>query len=152
MSINGIWYNELGSRMELQVLQDGNVTGAYESKVGDVVGRYRLDGRVHTAPLPGEGQAIAWTVAWQNSRQDAHSVTAWSGQYQEADEASISALWLLTMETPPPDSWESTLAGEDVFTRAEPDPEHVQRRLNLGVRASHPLTIKGRFAQGNGSE
>jgi hypothetical protein len=152
MSIDGIWYNELGSRMELKALPDGNVTGTYESKVGDVKGEYALEGRVHTAPLPGEGQAVAWTVAWQNSWQDAHSVTAWSGQYQQADEGSISALWLLTMETTPPGNWESTLVGEDVFTRAEPPPEHVQRRLNRGVRASHPLTIDGRFGHGDSAE
>jgi hypothetical protein len=125
--------------MHLEIDPDGGLTGTYVSAVGEAAGRYLLVGRYDTTPEAGHGTTLGWSVSWRNDLLDANSVTGWSGQYHDGQEERISTLWLLTVETKPADSWESTFVGQDVFTRTPPEPAEVERRLRLGVRASHPL-------------
>ena len=132
----GVWYNELGSDMVLNV-SGSSVWGSYYSAVGDTFRRYDLVGLIDRQPLP-SGQALGWTVAWVNAYRNAHSATSWSGQYQViggSDE--IVALWLLTSETAPQDDWASTQVGKDVFTRQPPSPEQLEANRRR-VPPSHP--------------
>ena len=133
MKLTGTWYNELGSKMVLRG-RDSNITGTYQTKVGDAKGIYRLVGRTDTDH--DQSQAVGWIVAWQNEYGSSDSVTAWSGQLQEIDGLeTIVTTWLLTGETDPNNDWRSTLVGKDVFTRAQPTQEEIEKTLQ---RASHP--------------
>jgi hypothetical protein len=136
MSLNGKWYNQLGSEMELKV-EKGLVTGTYQTAVGDAKGIYPLAGRADitndTTPN------IGFVVSWENEFANAESVTAWSGQYQIIkDEEVITTFWLLTMETNPKLNWRATLVGRDVFKRTRPADDEINAKLNIGP-VSHPL-------------
>ena len=140
MSVSGIWYNELGSMMELFV--DGaSITGIYQTKVGDASGSYQLVGSIDIGGDPnGNGQAIAWVVVWTNQLAgSSHSITAWSGQYQIFDgQEEIETLWLLTSESPTNSDWASTQINKDVFTRSEPSQEAIIKAQKKRIPA-HPL-------------
>ncbi|WP_018681818.1 avidin/streptavidin family protein [Actinokineospora enzanensis] len=143
MSIDGVWYNELQSKMTLNTQPDGlQIVGTYQSVVGDAPDEYQLVGRVNDSRVVTRyGSAVGWTVAWVNGTHDSDSVTTWSGQYFQIDEERLTTTWLLTVQTTPANLWESTMVGFDVFTRTRPSDEEVERRLALGHRSSHPLQL-----------
>ena len=133
---SGLWYNELGSVMQLNV-SGGNVWGMYYSAVGSAKATYPLSGQINSKPDP-YSQALGWTVAWTNAYANAHSATSWSGQYQTVDgQEEIVAFWLLTNETPEQDDWEATLVGKDVFTRTMPAPADIDKARRRTAK-SHP--------------
>ena len=133
---SGLWYNELGSMMQLNV-SGGNVWGWYYSAVGTAKATYPLSGQINPQPYP-FSQVLGWAVAWTNAYANAHSSTSWSGQYQTVEnQEEIVAFWLLTSETQEQDDWEATLVGKDVFTRTKPaDDEIVKARKRTAK--SHP--------------
>jgi hypothetical protein len=133
---SGLWYNELGSMMQLNV-SGGNVWGWYYSAVGTAKATYPLSGQINPQPYP-FSQVLGWAVAWTNAYANAHSSTSWSGQYQTVDnQEEIVAFWLLTSETQEQDDWEATLVGKDVFTRRMPAPADVDKARKKTAK-SHP--------------
>jgi hypothetical protein len=128
----GLWYNELGSWMNINV-SGSSVWGIYYSRVGQATNTYEVAGRADSDPYT-YSQSLAWTVAWKNLHNNAHSVTSWSGQYQVNEgQEEIVALWLLTSEQQEQDDWRSTLVGQDIFTRRAPSGDQVQaNRRRLG--------------------
>lgn len=133
MNINGKWYNELGSVMNLTIAADGTVSGSYQTAVGDASGIYPLAGRTEV-DVTNNDQNIGFVVSWWNSSGNSHSVTAWSGQVQEVDGQQVMrTTWLLTSETQPENDWQSTLVNVDVFTRVQPSQETVNRAKRFGV-------------------
>jgi Avidin family len=138
--LEGAWYNELGSTMVIDPLgPDGQtVTGSYTSGVstsGCARGAFPLVGR---SDVQAGGRTIGWTVCWLNDDSKCWSTTSWAGQHQLFDgEATIHALWLLTMQVDPDEEWASTLIGHDVFTRKRPTDEEVAQALKL-KRHPHP--------------
>jgi hypothetical protein len=133
---SGLWYNELGSMMQLNV-SGGNVWGWYYSAVGTAKATYPLSGQINPQPYP-FSQVLGWAVAWTNAYANAHSSTSWSGQYQTVDnQEEIVAFWLLTSETQEQDDWEATLVGKDVFTRRMPAPADVDKARKRTAK-SHP--------------
>jgi hypothetical protein len=118
MNINGTWYNELGSSMNIE--QDGNqIFGSYQTAVGQAQGPYSLVGFVN--PSPDASQTLAWTVTWQNASGNSLSTTAWCGQAQTINNVpTITAMWLMTGETAPAGDWGATQIGQDVFTPNPP--------------------------------
>ena len=144
----GNWYNELGSQMFLNA-SGGQLSGFYASAVGQARYTYPLAGRYDTQPASGGGQTMAWTVSWQNAYQNAHSATGWSGQYfDQGGNEEIYTLWLLAAEVSEGDEWESTLAGQDTFTRTPPPKEAIARSKRRGnvphPKGAHP---KGRHGK-----
>ena len=136
---SGLWYNELGSQMQLNI-SGNNVWGWYYSAVGLAKFTYPLTGQINYQPQP-FGQVLGWAVAWNNGYQNAHSVTAWSGQYQTIDDQEeIIAFWLLTNETPEQQDWEATRIGQDVFTRTMPAPEQIEKARKRKAK-SHPPEV-----------
>jgi hypothetical protein len=137
MSIAGTWYNELGSQMDI-VLSGANITGAYWTAVGNASGRYDLVGQIDTTmPSPG-GQAVGWTVVWNNASGTSNSVTTWSGQYQtEGGPDEIVAFWLLTTEEADADDWAATRVGKNVFTRSMPGAEQIKAARRYSA-SPHP--------------
>ena len=86
MDITGEWFNELNSRMLISKVNGSVFTGKYESAVGPVKGEYDLIGLV-SVPSD-ENRTIAFLVAWQNGIKDVDSVTAWSGEVREVEDAA----------------------------------------------------------------
>ena len=140
MAFSGVWYNELGSKMTLNG-SGGALSGVYQTAVGYASGQYTLTGRYNTTPSSG-GQALSWAVAWQNAYLNAHSATAWSGQYQvdpATGQEEIYTLWLLASETPSDEDWGATQVGQDTFTRSPVSQEEIEQRLKCRP-GSHPLS------------
>lgn len=135
MGITGIWYNELGSQMELFIDGQNNITGLYMTKVGYAEGTYHLIGQadLSTNPLPKQGLSISFVVCWINEHFNSHASTGWVGQLHFADteDETITTTWLLTNETTPDQNWHSTLVGQDIFTRKQPSQEEILRNLSL---------------------
>lgn len=108
------WYNELNSTMVITGFdtKTGLFGGYYQSIVGEAEGWYILTGRCDIA-----GNAIGWTVNWQNLNLNAHSVTTWSGQLQRSVSGDVIILttWLLTSQTTRDNNWKSTQIGSDLF-------------------------------------
>ncbi|MER6099070.1 avidin/streptavidin family protein [Streptomyces sp. NPDC001728] len=137
MIIDGDWYNEFGSRMHLRSDPVGGISGTYLTAVGHAPGTYLLIGR-HGGPTePGHGIALGWTIAWRNEHGDVGSLTSWSGQLLP-DPEQLLTTWLLTRSSSPAQAWESTVIGQDVFTRQEPARDAVERALASGRPLSHP--------------
>ena len=134
MNIDGIWYNELGSQVDFTV-QGNQLTGTYQTAVGDADGIYPLVGQINTSIET--GQALGFVVVWQNPKKDSNSVTTWSGQAQEIDgDDVITTTWLLTVETEIDEDWKSTLVGKDIFTR------NPQMKKNI-KKAAKPFPTEG---------
>lgn len=136
MKLEGVWYNELNSKMELTV--DGaSITGSYVTAVGEASGTYQLVGRTE---IGADGsQSVAFVVCWQNDSGTSNSCTAWSGQLQPdaRDNDSIATTWLLTGDTAEGNDWKSTLVGQDVFRRNPPS--KTVSVAELRKPPSHPL-------------
>jgi hypothetical protein len=114
MPLEGKWFNELGSEMNLHI-KDGLVTGTYHTAVGNETKTRPLAGRadVTNDTSPNIGFAVSW-----GDKDYAESVTAWSGQLQIINGQEIlTTFWLLTAETTPDNNWRSTLIGQDIFKR-----------------------------------
>jgi hypothetical protein len=137
MSLDGSWYNEHGSEMQISIAPDGTtLTGTYRTRVGLANGLYPLVGYCDPRP-DAMSTALGFTVIWNNASGDANSVTSWCGQYQTIDGCeTITALWLLTQETDPSDNWQSTMVGEDCFIR-HPAPDRQGSRP--AIRRSAPF-------------
>ena len=143
MNLLGEWYNELKSRMIITSASDGQLTGTYQSIVGDVdpTKTYVLSGRYDSSC---EGKTLGWAVTWLNAyhHSDPPSTTTWSGQYQvnEQEKPEILTTWLLTAQTTPDFNWNSTNVGFDTFTRDIPTEEVYQKALKRGL-CSHPKVV-----------
>ncbi|HSR88788.1 MAG TPA: avidin/streptavidin family protein [Candidatus Udaeobacter sp.] len=117
MNINGVWYNELGSKVIIKA-SGQMLTGTYQSAVGGQ-GVFQMTGMVD--PVQAAGQTFGMVVVWNNSTSDLQSTTAWCGQLQMINgQETLTTMWLLNQTTNPADNWESMLIGQDVFTRNAP--------------------------------
>jgi hypothetical protein len=144
MSISGTWYNELGSLMEIESVNGGGLSGTYCSAVGNAQYTYTLVGRYDSEPNAG-GQALGWTVAWQNQYGNSHSATSWTGQYQtdpSTGQEEIYTLWLLVTEEPAESDWAATNVGQDTFTRNPPDAEAIERARRRRMSQSVPKHLR----------
>jgi hypothetical protein len=106
----GTWVNELGSKMRIDSVDDGLITGKYWSKVsaekepvcGDLTGMVA-------------GDTIGFAVNW---RPTFDSITSWSGKLLTTDQGYpyIFTLWHLSHDVgDASDWWQSFLAGSDTF-------------------------------------
>jgi hypothetical protein len=107
--------------MNLTADNYGNLTGLYNSAVGNATYNYVLAGRYDLSPPSGGGVSLGWAVMWRNEFRTAYSTTTWSGQYFVDGGERILTQWLLTASTTPSSVWESTNIGHDEFTRYPPN-------------------------------
>jgi hypothetical protein len=133
MPLSGDWFNELGSKMTLQ-MNGQDVTGYYYTAVGDAEGTYSLTGRTNAS-----NTVLGFSIAWQNDYGDSESATAWSGEYHAQDDVIVTT-WLLTAQTDEADDWKSTTVGKDVFQRQSPSKDVVSRAKRLRA-PSHPTRL-----------
>ena len=124
------WYNELGSKMILNIDGNGGLLGQYYSAVGTAPASEILSGR-YTLHGP---STIGWAVAWSK----VNATTSWSGQIILINNIpTIVTTWLLTSQTSETDEWESTLTDQDVFTTTPPTEEQMaEAKIRRGK--SHP--------------
>lgn len=117
------WQNELGSVMALVPAFIGHNYigwgGWYQSSVGDAAGKYDLKGR---SILHNGVQIISWNVVWSNENKQVPSITSWSGYLDPNEKGKnapkIYANWNLIDVSGA--FWNSTLAGQDVFSQIPP--------------------------------
>jgi hypothetical protein len=118
MDLSGSWRNQLFSTVTIDADGKGGLTGTIVCASGNLAGHhFPLTGCYDPAPRS-PATALAFVVDWANGDVNGHSVTAWSGQYDEQAE-TIVATWILTTETGvrPADEWHSSLIGQDTFQR-----------------------------------
>jgi hypothetical protein len=121
-SLDGHWYNELGSEMILTTNPNNTVTGQYRTAVE------RCKGSAGTSPSHVHGMTsvgqngnttVALFVVWNNGK----SVTGWVGQCHVCGVNGSEVLpmtWLLRSHIQfCDDDWKATQFGETVFTRHE---------------------------------
>ena len=138
MDLSGSWHNQLLSTVIIDADGKGGLTGTIVCASGKFAGcQFPLAGCYDPSPRA-PATALAFVVDWANRDVNGHSVTAWSGQYDEQTE-TIVATWILTTETGvrPTDEWHSSLIGQDTFRR-----DAVSTRMTIGPArrsASHPL-------------
>jgi hypothetical protein len=130
MDFAGTWHNQHGSVMDLEISDDGRVTGRFMSGVGlaELGEPFALAGFV-------AGDLISFTVDFGPRG----SLTAWVGHgWLEHGVERIETLWQMAVELPLPGEqatlWRGTWAGADTFARAEPE-----ARAARGLRPSHPV-------------
>jgi hypothetical protein len=146
MVASGLWWNELGSEMELYI-SGASVSGWYNTAVGQASGQYPLVGLINTDPfyystsggISGMSQALGWVVVWQNAYGNSNSVTTWSAQYQTLDgDEEIVSLWLLTTETEESGDWGATQVGQNIFKRTQPTQEEIEKNRKRNTKP-HPV-------------
>lgn len=112
-ALGGVWVNQMGSHLTLELDGGGGLRGTYSSGFGPLAGRsHRVQG-IYDLPPEGPAVLLSFLVDWT----EAHCVTAWSGQFFPRD-GEIRTTWLMTSETAPGDEWKSTVVGHDVFHRS----------------------------------
>jgi Avidin family len=146
VKLHGEWWNELGSKMVIEVDPDDPKTfrGLYHTNVGNAQEkRYPLLGRCDNRHL--DSRMVGFVVVWNADPPDGDapavnpSVTTWCGQLQIVkDQEVIATTWLLNRLTAPADDWESTLVGMDYFKRKKPSEATIEAAKKYG-RASRAL-------------
>jgi len=114
VNFNGVWINQLNSKMTLNVTASGNVTGKYSTAVG-------APGTAEEFDLVGfaSGDLISFAVDFGKYG----SLTSWCGQHTDlpGGGAVIKTMWLLAKNVPDPQEpthlWGAVLTGSDNFTR-----------------------------------
>src|SRR5882762_4093195 len=138
MNLVGAWFNELGSTMVIDQVENGIISGSYTTAVsstGCAQGSFPLIGSTDT---DSGGEGVAFSVCWRNATSQCASVTAWSGQAQTINgEDQILAFWLLTVESAPDQDWYATHVGQDVFTRSQLTEDQIAAKSKT-LRRSHP--------------
>lgn len=117
VDFRGLWHNQHKSRLEIQdVAGDGRITGRFRTEVGACSQDW--------VPVTGfvYDDIISFTA---NFSACGRSFTAWVGQVvDEGGTERLYTQWLLSFDQPNDDeqegSWNSILAGCDVFSRGEP--------------------------------
>jgi hypothetical protein len=132
--------------MNLTADNYGNLTGLYNSAVGNATDYYALTGRYDMSPPSGGGVSLGWTVTYRNDFLNAHSTATWSGQYFVGGVETILTQWLLTTSTTPNSVWRSTNIGHDEFTRYPPKNQaEIVKALALTADSRHPQDILSHF-------
>jgi Avidin family len=129
--LNGTWFNQLGSCLDLRIDDAGRVSGLFQSSVGGVDGGHEVTGFVAADPDGPDG-AIGFAVAWEA----AHSLTVWSGHYRREFD-TIFTTWLLSEACSPHGEWRSTTVGHDEYRRSR-----VEAATTAWLASSAPLRAR----------
>ncbi|KAJ7337820.1 hypothetical protein OS493_007978 [Desmophyllum pertusum] len=119
-TLDGKWYNQLGSEVFLKHEKDGTLYGEYRTAVERHNGSSGIGHSIvlGSAPYDYPGAAFAFSVVWRNGS----STTVWTGQClvcENGDETLLTS-WLLRAKVNTCiDKWKSTMIGRDTFTRYE---------------------------------
>ncbi|XP_060588446.1 streptavidin-V2-like [Ruditapes philippinarum] len=113
--VAGTWKNQLWSKVTFSC-KNGQITGKYNSAVGNAEDYYSLTGRYTRAGTDDNAVVLGWVVSWNNEVfGNSNSSTSWSGIYYP-DERIIRTQWLLTRFKARNDYWETTMVNHDEFS------------------------------------
>jgi hypothetical protein len=133
--INGRWYNQHGSELDVTLDADGRLHGTFRSGVGfpQAEEEFAVVGFA-------SGELLSFVVSF--SRYD--SITSWTGHFGERDGTeTIYALWHMTVGLPPGHEqqlWQGIWSGADTFVRARPQ----ARETAVRAKPSHPTAEASR--------
>lgn len=112
-NVSGIWYNELGSSMEIIQSDSGGLTGRYINQAPD-------SPALNEGLVGSIGKGVPATLGFVVNFEDGKYTTAWSGQYQKDAEGKevVMTTWLMTANLPESSNyWEAVNVGQDRFTK-----------------------------------
>ncbi|GAB1601759.1 uncharacterized protein LOC115218420 isoform X1 [Argonauta hians] len=116
-SVQGVWYNQLGSQLIFSSHKHGTLEGEYRTSVevetGDAGHSHSIV--IGTAPRS-PGAAFGFSVVWR----EGHSTTIWTGQCVVClgGHEKLLTTWLLHSQLIScDDKWKSSRIGRDIFTR-----------------------------------
>lgn len=116
-ALQGLWVNEAGSSVFLNLSEDGALSGYYQTELGapDADSQFPLTGWV-------QGDVVAFSVNFVGFG----SITSWSGQLSEdTDGPYIRTLWHYTKDIPDAeeseDLWRTINTGYAMFRPATTD-------------------------------
>ncbi|XP_071785569.1 avidin-like [Asterias amurensis] len=129
-SIQGTWYNELGSKVIINAVGPlGVFSGEYHTAVetdDDDIPPTPLVGKT---AVTGENDTFGMTVVWQGGS----SVTSWTGQLHVCGgEETLMTTWILASKVETcKENWEAYRIGQDYFKRypIKHDDIHFMRDL-----------------------
>jgi hypothetical protein len=111
--LDGVWHNQCGSEIRIEVGADGRLKGRMRSPVGlaRAAEEFELAGFV-------QGDALAFTVHFGRHA----SLTAWVGHHVIEDGAeTLRTLWQMSLDVPHAEradqAWRAVWAGADTFWR-----------------------------------
>lgn len=116
LSIQGTWYNELGSTVIINDIGPiGNFSGEYHTAVEtgeDEIPPTPLVGKTSTN---GVNDTFGMTVVWRGGS----SVTSWTGQFHICGgEETLMTTWILASQVETcKENWEAYRIGQDLFKR-----------------------------------
>jgi len=118
--LNGKWKNELGSVVEFEASENGELKGSFQSQVGHAAGtKHNIVG---SWSVVNEGALISFVVNWNNLLPGAkRSTTAWSGRLY-LNPLQIVTTWILTTDLPKNQDWKSVSTNKDIFTKIHSSP------------------------------
>ncbi len=112
--LTGTWLNELGSIAKLRASSGGELSGTYNSGVGQASGDYELRGRFDQS-CNSVATTLSFSVSWVNQNTTSHSSSSWTGVLIND---TIYTTWLLTNSVRSiNDVWSATRVGTNVFSR-----------------------------------
>lgn len=89
--LDGHWRNERGSVLELEVHDDGRITGSFRlGSDGSAYRPYRVTGTYTLRPEGARG-VVGSLIGWPRS----NTVTVWTGEYDPASDL-LRTSWLMT--------------------------------------------------------
>lgn len=129
--IEGVWYNQHGSKLELVTDEAGAIRGTFSSASGLAAKEY--------AGQPVSGFWSNALVAFACNFGKFGSLTAWTGHLVDEHGAPcIETQWQMAVTLPAPrhvdDLWRGTWTGSDVFRREPPESARISTTF-----PSHPL-------------
>jgi len=131
-SLAGVWYNELGSRIELNQSQNTQLIGKYWTAVERTNGTLTTNHSdiIGTVTYKEAGSVFGFSVMWR----DGQAMTLWTGQCVVCgDEEVLETSWLLRSRVDDClDKWKSTLIGQNTFTHTQ----QIVMRQNIRRRRS----------------
>lgn len=122
----GIWQNELGSKMNIEKIDNKTITGTYWSAVGTVTdhGNFPFIGTI--TPEGYIGIVVNWTELQESTNQDNNilgKITTWIGKVEtiinqnQQEETIIKTNWTHIKTTPEQTNWNNTLIGNNTFKK-----------------------------------
>ena len=120
--IRGTWVNQNGSTLVIEEVDDGQISGRFESQKG-------RSAKGVEYPVAGlqNGELVSFLVSFLSAEQNLHAITSFSGRW-ESDRDGIQRIhttWILSRQfedsemQKPTQVWNTFLTNGDVFTRTE---------------------------------
>lgn len=121
-SLQGTWYNQLGSQLILVHLSDGTLEGEYRTSVEVEIGDAGTSHSIVVGSAPYlAGASFGFSVVWNGGQ----STTVWTGQCVVClgGHEKLLTTWLLhSMSSNCHEKWKANRIGRDIFTRYQQKP------------------------------